>query len=140
VRTIVSAIEANGLVVRARMNRLLKDRGVRFVVVSGSRLGWPHASAMLEVQGSVDLSGNVNQVKLCCSATNDDPYGAVRVAPTVRDAVVELDELPGLIRLILRERDAVIDMMARGERGPINGLHFTWISPGPDWSFGHGQQ
>jgi hypothetical protein len=81
---------------------------------------------MLEVQAFVDLSGNVGEVKILCAATDADPYEAIWIAPRLRDAEVPLDALPNALRMILRERDAIVRMMAEGKRQPFPGTHWTW--------------
>ena len=125
-RQIVAACQAVGLSVGKRMMHLLPDRRHRFIVVDASRKGWPHELPMLEVQTFIDLFGNVGEVKILCAATDADPFESIWIAPRLRNAEVPLDALPSALRMILRERDAVIQMISEGRKPPFPGIHWTW--------------
>lgn len=81
---------------------------------------------MFEVRAAVDLTGTVRRVRVLCAATDDDPVVQLWTAPTVRDAEADLDTLPGMLRLVLRERDAVVQMVKEGQQQPFKGLHWSW--------------
>ncbi|MFI5380762.1 MAG: hypothetical protein ACHRHE_15795, partial [Tepidisphaerales bacterium] len=87
---------------------------------------WPHRLPMLGLWTCVGLDGSIAPIKILCAATDGDPLEQIWVAPTVRDAEIPLDALPHAIRMILKERDAIVQMMAAGKRPPFTGLHWTW--------------
>jgi hypothetical protein len=81
---------------------------------------------MSGLRSCVGLDGSIGPIQILCAATDGDPLEQIWVAPTVRDAEIPLDALPHAIRMILRERDAIVQMMAEGKQPPFAGLHWTW--------------
>jgi hypothetical protein len=132
-RRITAACEAAGLVVGEQMNRRVPGRRMRVLLVSASPAGWPHETSMIGIEGVMDLSGNVRQLKICCAATNQDPRSAIFSAPRITDADVALDELPHALRAIQREREQVLELLADGKKPPFPRLHWKWVSPGDGW-------
>lgn len=129
VRRITAACKAAGLRIDKRQYALLRDKKARFICVCASDKDWSWDTSMVEVHGRVDLSGNVGNLRILTSATRNEPVEQVWNSPVVRDAVCELESLPALLRVILREREAVIQMMAEGMRPPFQGLQWTWEPP-----------
>jgi hypothetical protein len=135
VRRIATACRAANLDAVKRHNLLMRERRIRFILVGAAPKGWSHNVPMLEVHTDMDLAGNVGTIRIRCSATKDDPARDVWVAPTLRDAEVSLDELPHTLRMICRERDEVIRLIAEGRQPPFAGLHWTWLIP--EWPLGN---
>jgi hypothetical protein len=126
IRRMTAACEAAGLVVSGRQNRILRQSKLRLIHVWAARKDWPHRLPMLGLRTVVGLDGSVAPIKILCAATDSDPFEKIWVAPTVRDAEIPLDTLSHAIRMILKERDAIVQMMAEGKQPPFTGLHWTW--------------
>lgn len=128
-RRMVAALQAAGLVVKHRTKRLTVERDGRVVIVTGSHPGWQHECQMMEVSAFVDLAGTVSLCRVNCTTTDDDPVQSIWMVPMVNDWTILLDELPNVVRVIVRERGEIIRMMAEGKKPPFPGLHWPWEVP-----------
>ncbi len=126
IRRITAACEAAGLVVRGRHSSISHQSRLRLIQVWAARKDWSHSLPMLGLRACVGLDGSIGPVQILCAATDGDPLEQIWVAPTVRDAEIPLDALLHAIRMILEERDAIVQMMAEGKQPPFAGLHWTW--------------
>jgi hypothetical protein len=128
-RRICAACMDAGLEITKRMNARCPGWEYRFVGAGAALPGWRHKRAPVWVQSVVAFSGDVHELRVFCTASNGDPAREIWVATTVANAFMELDELPRALPLILREREAVMKMLAEGQREPLPGLHWTWRVP-----------
>ncbi|MBC8106587.1 MAG: hypothetical protein H7Z14_08360 [Anaerolineae bacterium] len=123
------ACKLAGLVIVKRMNSFVKGRGARFVAVMASREAWPHECPMIEMYGTMNVSGDMSGVRIMCVATDDDPVMCAWTVPTLRDAFVPLGDVASVLPAVLRERDEVVRRMLAGHRPPITDLGWTWDIP-----------
>jgi len=129
-RQIVSACGEAGLVVSEAIMRLLSSHRVRWIVVSASLPDWPFtaaASAMIGVTAQVNVSGEIENIQVYCTATKDDPSCRVFDVPRMhgRDNV-ELSNLAEELRQTLEERAYVIRRIEHGDRPPFEFNSVTW--------------
>lgn len=130
---VTAAFKRAGLICADGDTRLDDEPGGATLCVSASRAGWPHSIAMLEVQTRVEYDGRVGKVQVVCQATDSHPGEAIWQAHTVRNAVFNLAELPSALRVILRERDAIVAEAAEAARWLQRGRrrHWWWRVPTP---------
>lgn len=121
----VTACEAAGLIVSDRDNDLDTAEGLRYVAVAASRPGWEHEEPMLELEAGVNFDETVDDIRICCGATEhpvNEEYTALRVV----DAYVKVDDLPAAVRMVLRDRNTILARIRGQERPPFRDLTWTW--------------
>lgn len=127
-RRLKEACKEAGMKVDMAMFRLIEDRAARWVLLTASPLKWNRDWPALEIQTVMSTAGIVGDIRVLCQATNDEPISAMLTAPTLRGCRTSLDGLPATLKEIWAERNAVIRMMAEGQKPPFM-IRWLWAVP-----------
>jgi hypothetical protein len=128
-RAIIRAIGLAGL--KVHRVRMFKGEGVagRFIMCAANPEGWAHECPALGMHTFVDFTGEIGQVEIRCSATDEDPLMNALTAPTLRHCSCELDRLPETLQAVWKERQVIIDRATHGEGGSRFVGRWVWEAP-----------
>ena len=107
---------------------LLKDEGVRVVLVEASAPDWQHDGPMISLMAIVKVSGDWSKrVDIRCVATNEDPVTTAFTAPLLKGrGRVPLCEVVEQLQETLEEREQVIAAVKLGVDGPYRFARSLW--------------
>ena len=127
-RRLVAACKEVGLTVSSARMHLVKEAGVRVVLVETSPPDWSHDTSLISLMATVRVSGDWSEtVDIRCAATDDDPVAAAFTSPLMKGrGKVPLGELIEQPQETLEEREQVIAAIKFGVDGPYRFVRSVW--------------
>lgn len=129
-RAFVRAIERIGLKVHRVQMFTGEPAEGRFIMGSAKPEGWAHECPAIGMRTFVDFTGEIGNVEIRCSATDEDPLMNMFSAPTLRHCSCDLGSLPDILQAVWDERRRVIDWAKQVDQDSRFVGRWVWQAPG----------